>query len=136
MPIVRNNLSIRNGTLRNWGASVDVVEAYRTVAPTGDFSAVKLSLRQGNVDLISFTSSSTVSNFAQLFDGAKLSKILGNTVVACIGPITAKTVEELGGHAAIVADEFTVGGLIQAIVGYYKGKLAGQNSDAGDGVRN
>ena len=123
-------------TLRNWGASVDVVEAYRTIAPTGDFSAVKLLLRQGKVDLISFTSSSTVSNFAQLFDGAKLSEILGNTVVACIGPITAKTVEELGGHAEIVADEFTVGGLIQAIVGYYSGKLGGQSSDAGDGVRN
>ena len=123
-------------TLRNWGASVDVVEAYRTIAPTGDFSAVRLLLRQGKVDLISFTSSSTVSNFAQLFDGAKLSEILGNTVVACIGPITAKTVEELGGHADIVADEFTVGGLIQAIVIYYSGKLAGQSSDAGDGVRN
>ena len=123
-------------TLRNWGASVDVVEAYRTIAPTGDFSAVRLLLRQGKVDLISFTSSSTVSNFSQLFDGAKLSEILGNTVVACIGPITAKTVEELGGHADIVADEFTVGGLIQAMVIYYSGKLAGQSSDAGDGVRN
>ena len=123
-------------TLRNWGASVDVVEAYRTIAPTGDSSAVRLLLRQGKVDLISFTSSSTVSNFSQLFDGAKLSEILGNTVVACIGPITAKTVEELGGHADIVADEFTVGGLIQAIVIYYSGKLAGQSSDAGDGVRN
>ena len=123
-------------TLRNWGASVDVVEAYRTIAPTGDSSAVRLLLRQGKVDLISFTSSSTVSNFSQLFDGAKLSEILGNTVVACIGPITAKTVEELGGHADIVADEFTVGGLIQAIVIYYSGKLAGQRSDAGDGVRN
>ena len=123
-------------TLRNWGASVDVVEAYRTIAPTGDFSAVRLLLRQGKVDLISFTSSSTVSNFSQLFDGAKLSEILGNTVVACIGPITAKTVEELGGHADIVADEFTVGGLIQAIVIYYSGKLAGQSSDAGDGIRN
>jgi uroporphyrinogen III methyltransferase/synthase len=123
-------------TLRDWGASVDVVEAYRTVAPTGDFSAVKLSLRQGKVDLISFTSSSTVSNFAQLLEGVKLSEVLGNTVVACIGPITAKTVEELGGHADIVAEEFTVGGLIQAIVGYYNAKLAGQNSDAGDGVRN
>ena len=123
-------------TLRNWGASVDVVEAYRTIAPTGDFSAVKLLLRQGKVDLISFTSSSTVSNFAQLFDGAKLCEILGNTVVACIGPITAKTVEELDGHADIVADEFTVGGLIQAIVGYYSAKIAGQSSHAGGGVRN
>ena len=123
-------------TLRNWGASVDVVKAYRTIAPAGDFSHLKLLLHQGKVDLITFTSSSTVSNFAQLFDRAKLCETLGNTVIACIGPITAKTVEELGGHADIVADEFTVGGLIQAIVGYYSGKLAGQSSDAGDGVRN
>jgi len=123
-------------TLRNWGASVNIVEAYRTIAPAGDFSHLKLLLQQGKVDLITFTSSSTVSNFAQLFDRAKLCETLGNTVVACIGPITAKTVEELGGHADIVADEFTVGGLIQAIVGYYSGKLASQSSDAGDGVRN
>jgi uroporphyrinogen III methyltransferase / synthase len=109
-------------TLRDWGARVDVVEAYWTLAPAGDFSAVKLLLRQGKVDLISFTSSSTVSHFSQLFDGAKLGEILGNTTVACIGPITAKTVEELAGHVDIVADEFTVAGLIQAIVTFYGGK--------------
>ena len=111
-------------TLRDWGAKVDVVEAYRTLAPAGDFAAVKLLLRQGKVDLISFTSSSTVSHFSQLFDGAKLCDILGNTVVACIGPITAKTVEELAGRVDIVADEFTVAGLIQAIVAFCSGKIS------------
>jgi uroporphyrinogen III methyltransferase / synthase len=114
-------------TLRDWGAKVDVVEAYRTLAPAGDFSAVKLLLRQGKVDLISFTSSSTVSHFSQLFDGAKLGEILGNTTVACIGPITAKTVEELAGHVDIVADEFTVAGLIQAIVAFCSGKTSGRS---------
>jgi len=111
-------------TLRDWGAKVDVVEAYRTVAAAGDFSAVKLLLREGKVDLISFTSSSTVSYFSQLFDGAKLCDILGDTIVACIGPITAKTVEELAGRVDIVADEFTVAGLIQSIVAFYSGKIA------------
>ena len=106
-------------TLQSWGARVDVVEAYRTTAPIGDRTEAKLLLGQGKADLISFTSSSTVGNFSQLFGGAKLCEILGDTLIACIGPITAKTVEELGGRAAIVAREFTVDGLIVAILGYY-----------------
>jgi uroporphyrinogen III methyltransferase/synthase len=117
-------------TLRDWGAKVDVVEAYRTFAPAEDFSAVKLSLRQGKVDLISFTSSSTVRHFSQLFDGAKLCDILGGTIVACIGPITAKTVEELAGRVTVVAQEFTVAGLLQAIVEHFKGELAGVSKGA------
>jgi uroporphyrinogen III methyltransferase/synthase len=112
-------------TLRHWGASVDVVEAYRTVAPAGDFSVAKDLLRQGKIDLISFTSSSTVRHFFQLFEGAYLGEILGETIVACIGPITAKTVEELGGRPSIVASRFTMDGLIGAIVAYYRNDVAG-----------
>jgi uroporphyrinogen III methyltransferase/synthase len=107
-------------TLRQWGAWVDVVEAYRTVAPSVDFSAIEHSLQRGEVDLVSFTSSSTVSNFCRLFHAADLREILGDTTIACIGPITARTVEELGGHPSIVASAFTIDGLIEAIVVYYK----------------
>lgn len=106
-------------TLRQWGAEVDLVEAYRTVAPSGDASRLKALLRDGKLDLITFTSSSTVANCAGLFDGQNLAQTLAGVTVACIGQITQKTVEEFGGHADIIASESTIDGLIRAIVQYF-----------------
>ena len=106
-------------TLRQWGAEVDVVEAYRTVAPKEGLSQVKLLLSGHKIDVITFTSSSTVANFARLFDGQSLPELLAGVVVACIGEITKQTVEELGGRADIVAAESTIDGLIRAIVAYF-----------------
>ncbi len=106
-------------TLRQWGAEVDVVEAYRTVAANIDVAAVRGRLQQGDVDAVTFTSSSTVSSFVQLFAAADLTSIVGKAAIACIGPITAKTVEELGGKVAIMAREATIDGLVTAIVEYF-----------------
>jgi len=106
-------------TLREWGAEVDVVEAYRTVAPTADISNIKTLLRDGKVDVITFTSSSTVANFTRLFEGRSLAETLSGTAVACIGEITKKTVEDFGAHADIIAGESTIDGLIRAIVEYF-----------------
>ena len=106
-------------TLRQWGAKVDVVEAYRTVAPVVDSAAIKRRLQAGEIDIVTFTSSSTAVNFAQLFDGVALAEIMGKAAIACIGPITAKSVEELGGRVAIMAREFTIDGLVTAIVEYF-----------------
>jgi len=107
-------------TLRQWGAIVDVVEAYRTVAPKIDLGEIRAKLQRGEIDLITFTSSSTVSNFVQLFAGATLSQTLGNAAIACIGPITADTVEELGGQVTVVADQFTIDGLVRALVEHFR----------------
>jgi len=121
-------------TLRRWGAHVDVIEAYRTVAPAVDIATLQRLLQRGEVDMITFTSSSTVSNFTQLFGGAPLTAILGATAVACIGPITAKTVEELGGQVAIIARQFTTEGLLDAIVVYFNQRaIIGEDAPA---VRN
>jgi uroporphyrinogen III methyltransferase/synthase len=107
-------------TLRQWGATVDVVEAYRTVIPPTDTGKLAAMLRHRKVDMVTFTSSSTVSNFARLFGGQGLAKILGETPIACIGPITKTTVEELNGVAVVVAPEFTIPGLVRAIVEYFQ----------------
>jgi uroporphyrinogen III methyltransferase/synthase len=108
-------------TLRRWGADVVVIEAYRTVAPACDSGSVKQRLQRGEVDIVTFTSSSTASNFSQLFGGAALKSIVGNAAIACIGPITAKTVQELGGQVAILARQSTIDGLIEALVKYCAG---------------
>jgi uroporphyrinogen III methyltransferase/synthase len=114
-------------TLRQWGADVALIEAYRTVAPACDSGAVKQRLQRGEVDIVTFTSSSTASNFSQLFGGGALTSIVGNAAIACIGPITAKTVEELGGRVAILARRSTIDGLIEALVEYCAGAIVKNN---------
>lgn len=105
-------------TLQRWGARVDVVEAYRTVTPAINVASVRRKLQSGEVDVVTFTSSSTVANFIQLFGGGDLSRVVKGAAIACIGPITAQTVAALGGRVAIIAREFTIDGLVAAIVEY------------------
>jgi uroporphyrinogen III methyltransferase/synthase len=109
-------------TLREWDAAVDVVDVYRTVVPDTDVSVLRTLLREQKVDMVTFTSSSTVVNFAKLFRVQSLAELLAATTIACIGPITKNTVEELGGHATVVAEEFTIPGLVRAIIKYFEGR--------------
>jgi len=103
--------------LRAAGARVDVVEAYETVVPGR--SRVRLRTLMKNATrrphIVTFTSSSTVKNFAELlgnFKGARLNHVQ----FASIGPVTSATLRELHMPVAIEAREFTMGGLIRAIV--------------------
>jgi uroporphyrinogen III methyltransferase / synthase len=107
-------------TLREWGAEVDVVEAYRTVAPTSDPAPLRALLLRGEVDAVTFTSSSTVKNFKAIFAGDDLRRLLARSAVACIGPITQSTAEEIGMRVDVVAEDYTIAGLTQAIVEYFK----------------
>lgn len=106
-------------TLRQWGAQVDVVIAYRTVLPATDTAPLAQMIQERTVDALTFTSSSTVNNFVRLFQPQKLADIVGPTPIACIGPITEQTVKDLGGTAQIVAREFTIPGLVRALVEYF-----------------
>jgi uroporphyrinogen III methyltransferase/synthase len=106
--------------LRARGARVDVVSVYRTILPSGDDHEWRRQLAEGQVHAVTFTSSSTVRNFVELLggvDGAKAS--LQGVAIACIGPITARTVEEHGLAVAIMPAENTVPALVEAIVHYY-----------------
>jgi uroporphyrinogen III methyltransferase/synthase len=95
------------------GAQVDVVEAYRTVVPTGlaerareVFSAAR------KPGIITFTSSSTVQNLV----AAAGAESLRGIAAASIGPITTRTAGDLGIEVSIEAREFTVDGLVDAIL--------------------
>jgi len=118
-------------TLRQWGATVDVVVAYRTALPNIDVGPVAELLRRRRIDVITFTSSSTVKNFVALFGGKTVTEIAGESVIACIGPITARTTEEMGGRPEIVAKEFTTAGLTRAIIAYFRPKSAAQKPLSG-----
>lgn len=104
------------------GARVDVVPAYRTVRPeTTDRARVEALLLGGGVDCVTFTSSSTVHNFAQLFDTRDLSRLLAGVRVACIGGITAQTAAEYGLKADIQPSEFTTPALARAVADFFGG---------------
>jgi uroporphyrinogen III methyltransferase/synthase len=106
-------------TLRQWGAEVDIAGAYQTVLPQADVSTLCRLFRQDGIDMITFTSSSAVSNFAALLRDQDLPRLLSGIVIACIGPITKRTVEDLGMRPEVVAEEFTIPGLVRGIIDYF-----------------
>ena len=106
--------------LEEAGARADVIAAYRTIAPhSSELGRVRALLAGGAVDCITFTSSSTVRNFAQLFDTTDLGELLAGVAIACIGDITAATAAEYGLHTDIQPSEFTTLALASAIASYY-----------------
>lgn len=109
--------------LRAMGATVDVVAAYRTVSGGSDGRELAGALAAGGIDLVTFTSSSTVTNLLDLLgpDGPAL---VAKARVACIGPVTAATCLEKGVRPDVVAEEFTIAGLMAAIGNLAKEGLA------------
>jgi uroporphyrinogen-III synthase len=95
--------------LRAAGAQVDDVRAYRTVRGTPPSAAFD-ALRAG-VDVVTFTSSSTARNFVSLTQGLDF----GDPLIACIGPVTAATAYELGLHVDLVAETYTIDGLLESL---------------------
>jgi uroporphyrinogen III methyltransferase/synthase len=104
--------------LRKLGAKVDVVPVYRSVVPQGAGRRLRECLEEG-VDLATFTSSSTVHNFARLVEQEGLGPRLQEVVVACIGPITADTATANGLDVSILPGEYTVEALHQAVVEHF-----------------
>lgn len=101
--------------LRKAGADVDVVEAYQTVVPSSSRAQLRAALRRSSSRaVITFTSSSTAKNFVALLGNRRPS--LENVTVASIGPVTSTTLRQLGLPVHIEAKEFTIPGLVQAIV--------------------
>lgn len=99
--------------LRALGADVDEVSLYRAVTP-GDVPPEALeALREGRIDIATFTSSSTVRNLVSMLNGDI--GALKSAFIACIGPITAETATELGLSVDLVAKEYTVPGLVVAL---------------------
>lgn len=108
-------------TLRAHGAEVEVLPVYRTVQPPIDPAALARVV-DGEVDLVTFTSSSTVHHFRALFDDATFAAVKGHVGAACIGPITADTAREHGLRIAVVAERYTIPGLVDALVALGRGE--------------
>jgi uroporphyrinogen-III synthase len=107
--------------LRKAGAQVDVVEAYETVIPKSSRIRLRAALKnpKRSPHVITFTSSSTVRNFVALLENRR--PTFGNIQFASIGPVTSSTLRELGLGVDIEAREFTIPGLVAAIVRHLHG---------------
>jgi uroporphyrinogen III methyltransferase/synthase len=105
--------------LTKMGAAVDEIPAYRTTAVDDDGDQLIKQLEEKSIDMITFTSSSTVKNFKTLIPLKKFKTLLEGVIIASIGPITTDTATELGFDVHITAETYTIPGLCEAILRYY-----------------
>ncbi len=102
--------------LRQRGYQVDVIPVYETIMEDPD-PEIKEEIFSGKVDVITFTASSTVRNFVEMMGVPELAQKLPPTVkIASIGPITSKTLKDLGFTVDIESPVYTIDSLIDAIV--------------------
>jgi uroporphyrinogen-III synthase len=114
--------------LQSAGMTVDVVAAYQTVGISKENEQghkILHQLKAQKLDILTFTSSSTVRNFMHWlteFDASFTTTFISNVVqhkqpkIACIGPITSQTAREFGLDVHIEAQVFTIAGLVEAII--------------------
>ncbi len=114
--IARQNLA---QALAQQGAHIDAIALYQTLPAALDATA--LAELQAGVDIITFTSGSTVRNFVQgLLSCDYAPARLQTAIIACIGPQTAAVAHELGLRVDVIAAEYTVEGLVAAIIAYFQ----------------
>lgn len=101
--------------IRSKGGLVTEVVAYHTVANEPDRFEIE-ELRIG-VDIVTFTSPSTVQNFVALAHKIGLDPLHlpGNPIIACIGPITKKAADDVGFSKIVTANEYTTAGLVESL---------------------
>ncbi len=112
--------------IKRLGGTIKVCDAYRTIRPKKEFSAVKTLLKKRSIDAITFTSSSTVDNFLSLLTKDEIKGFLSGIPMACIGPVTAKTLKSHGLEAAIIPEDYTVEGLADALADYFSNSAVKQ----------
>jgi uroporphyrinogen III methyltransferase/synthase len=107
--------------LEKMGAEVRVVPAYQTIIPRHDADRVDGLLAEGRIDLVTFTSSSTVTNFVDMLGVNKesLKALMSQVIVACIGPVTAETARKIGFSVAVMPATYTIEALTESIVQYF-----------------
>lgn len=103
--------------LQKLGAKVTQITAYHTVVPKSVPGNVRESLLKGQVDIVTFTSSSTVTHFVKILGLKNVLKIAHKTKFASIGPVTSATLKTFGLKPHYEARHFTIDGLIESITG-------------------
>lgn len=106
--------------LRTLGAQVDEIAVYQTVPPPqANVEELRTLLQAGEIDCVTFTSSSTVRNFMAVFADNEARTLLGNTAIGCIGPVTAETVRGYGLEVAVQPEAYTIPAFAEAVEAYF-----------------
>jgi uroporphyrinogen III methyltransferase/synthase len=105
------------------GADIVVAPVYQNVPPKGRKDQLREELEEKKVDMVTFTSSSTVTNFLTMVDAAsdeELHRLLDDVSIAAIGPITSKTVEDSKLKVDVQPESYTIPDMVNAIVDHYR----------------
>ncbi len=122
LPCAKQARPVLPRELKKMGAIVDEITAYCTQMVRDNADLLVNRLKEGTIDLITFTSSSTVTNFHALLPENEVDRLLKGVTIACIGPITSDTAQALGFDVHIIAKSSTIPELCQSILEYYNVK--------------
>lgn len=105
--------------LQNNGADVTMVPVYQNVQPA-DYDLVCRELAEKKIDVVTFTSSSTVKNFLDMIGKENRDRLLDGVVIASIGPITSETARKNNLRVDIQPDTYTIPDLVDSIIRYFQ----------------
>jgi len=123
IPRAKTGREILPETLRGAGAQVTVAHVYQNVPPQGRRDELRAELESGTVDMVTFTSSSTVRNFLTMVDAQNQDELLNlmqGVKIAAIGPITAKTVSDSGLQVDIQPEKYTIPEMVCSIIDFFQ----------------
>ncbi|MGC2333098.1 MAG: uroporphyrinogen-III synthase [Candidatus Acidiferrales bacterium] len=106
--------------LREIGAKVTEVIAYRTAAPAALDPAILARIRGGGVDAVVFASPSAFHNFRDAIGAGDIARFSARVQFVAIGPTTGRAIRESGSHVAIEAEETSAAGLAAALANHYQ----------------
>lgn len=110
-------------TLQAAGAEVVIAPVYQNVPPQGRKDQLREELEEKKIDMVTFTSSSTVTNFLTMVDARseeELQQLMDGVTIAAIGPVTSKTVAESGLHVGVQPERYTIPDMVNTIVDHYR----------------
>ncbi len=108
--------------LHEGGAEVTVAPVYQNVRPD-DYAMVRKALEEKKIDMVTFTSSSTVRNFLEMLEienDDEFERLLGGVKIAVIGPVTAKTALQRNLKIDVQPETYTIAAMVDAIVDFYE----------------
>lgn len=106
--------------LEEAGALVKMVPAYKTIQPEAHAKEDLIQrLKDRELDMITFTSSSTVTNFVDIVGRDNLGLLLDGLDIACIGPVTSETATRNGISTHVMPEQYTIDEMVKEIKKYY-----------------
>ena len=122
IPRAKDAREILPHELQKKGAEIHVVTVYETKKPEPEkVKEIKEMLNRGAIDVVTFASSGTVRNFLSIIP--KYKELLLKSTIACIGPITAKPLRDIGIEPQIICNKYTIEELVREIVAYFQMKI-------------